>query len=136
MEWSVDLSGENRSKRVTVVLTAVVVALVAVVLFRQPLLAVIGVVAIAAATLEVFLPIKFRLDAEGAHRKIGLSESVIAWPAVKRLVEDEVGIHLSPFEEANRMDAFRGVYLRTPSNRAEVLVKIAELRDEYGRNLV
>lgn len=136
MEWSVDLSGATPGKRVAVVVAALLVAALAVFVFRQPMLALIGVVAIAAATLEVFLPTRFRLDAEGAHRKIGLSDSLIAWPDVKRVTEDEVGIHLSPFPEPNRMDAFRGVYLRTPSNRAEVLVKIAELRDEYGRDLV
>jgi len=114
----------------------VAVVVVALVIFRSPLLALVGVAAIAAATLEVFLPVKFRLDEQGAHRKIGLSESLIDWSNVKRVREDEAGIHLSPFPEPNRMDAFRGVYLRTPSNRAEVLVKIAELRDEYGRDLV
>ena len=136
LEWTVDLSDELKPKRLVVFVAILAVALIAVVGLHNIYIAIVGVLAVFASAAEVFLPLKFRLDKAGAHRKVGLSNSVIAWKDVKRVVESEVGLHLSPFEEPHRMDAFRGVYLRTSSNRSEVLGKIAELREEYGRDVV
>ena len=136
MEWTVDLSQELKPKRLVVVVAILAVAVVATFGMGQPLLAVVGVIAVFASSAEVFLPLKFRLDEQGAHRKVGLSNSLIAWKDVKRVVENEGGIHLSPFAAPHRLDAFRGVYLRTSSNRGVVLGKIAELRDKYGCDVV
>ncbi|MES1227547.1 MAG: hypothetical protein ABUL72_02690, partial [Armatimonadota bacterium] len=106
LTWTVDLSQELRPKRLVVVIAMLGAALIGIVALRSVLLALVGVIAVFASAVEVFLPLKFRLDKEGGHRKVGLSSSLIAWKDVKRVVEDEVGIHLSPFAEPNRLDAF------------------------------
>lgn len=135
LEWAVDLGPALRSRRLVVIVVTLLVVSVGLFAFRSWVLALVGAAAVLASTAEVFLPLKYRLDAEGAHRRVGLSSSVIGWPDVKRVVEDEAGIHLSPFDSPSRLDSFRGVYLRTPSNREAVLGKITQLREENGRNL-
>lgn len=96
-------------------------------ILKHPLFALIGGVVIFVSTAEMFLPMKFRIDTNGAQQKCGISTTEITWADVKRLIHQSDGVRLSPFEKSHRLDAFRGVYLRFTSNKDEVLGKIAEL---------
>lgn len=128
-----DLGKTQPKKRVVVVLVALACGLVATAWTQNIIIGAVGAVTVIASTIELFIPCKFRLDEKGAHSQIGLSSYTLPWPDVKRELVDEEGIRLSPLEKPSRLDAFRGVYLRTPCNQEEVLVKIRELRESYGR---
>lgn len=99
-----------------------------------PLGILLGAVVVLVSAAEMFLPIRYRLDGEEARSQIGLSVTAIRWENVKRLIQTDEGVRLSPLSQSSRLDAFRGVYLRFSGNEAEVLAKIAELRRD-GRTL-
>lgn len=89
-------------------------------MFGNPVMAAIGFLAIVLSTAEFWLPIQFRLDQEGAQRRLGLSLSRIEWSDVRRVLEHESGFKLSPLEGEGRLDPFRGLFVRTEANHEEV----------------
>jgi hypothetical protein len=110
--WRVRLSDNEPWKRWVVFGVAVLVFLIGVMVYRRPLLGIIGSVMILAATAEFWLGTVYKLDEEGASSRTGLSMTRILWKDVKRAVVTPVGIKLSPLDEATRMAPFRGVFLR------------------------
>ncbi|MFM9874258.1 MAG: hypothetical protein ACKVQS_12430 [Fimbriimonadaceae bacterium] len=134
MEWSVAVSPELQAKRIPVL-----IALVVSVFFGHYLIgwigAVVGGLAIFASTAEIWLPAKFKITELDASSRIGLSQSVIRWENVVRLIDTENGVRLSPLAKSSRLDAFRGVYLRFSGNRDAVLGKIAELAKINGSSV-
>ncbi len=134
MEWVVPVSPEFQAKRIPVA-----IALLFGVVFGYLLIgwlgAFVGAVAIFASTAEVWLPGKYRITGLDASARIGLSQTVIRWENVVRLIDTESGVRLSPLEKSSRLDAFRGVYLRFSGNRDAVLGKIAELTKTNGTSV-
>jgi hypothetical protein len=132
MEWKVALGAADPKKRLAVITVAVFCGLLGFVFTKSLIVGIVGVAVILAGTAEVFLPCKYRLDVKGATSKIGLSEYFIAWDEIKREIEDDGGIRLSPLPEPTRLERFRGVYLRTPGNRDLVLSTIRQFRKING----
>lgn len=134
MDWEVNMGQEQPSKRIACFGFALFAGLAGQILFRSPLLAVIGFVAIIASTAEYFFPLKYRLDENGASVRLGISPTIIRWDEVKRLIPLPDGIRLSPLEKPSRLDNFRGVYLRFSGNEEAVLAKIRALwqSDEHS----
>lgn len=131
LEWSVPVSDHLRSKRFPVVVALLVGAAFGFYLIGW-FGALVGGLAIYASTAEIWLPAKFRITDMEASARIGLSQSVIRWENVVRLIDTENGVRLSPLQKSSRLDAFRGVYLRFSGNRDAVLGKIAELTKTNG----
>lgn len=127
LEWKVSLSAEFSGKRYTILLLGLGLGVFAWFRLGSPLLAILGPVIFFVAIGEVFFPIKYRLDSQGASARCGLSVTQIEWSRVKQIYEQEDGVKLSPFENPHRMNAFRGLYLRFSSNRDEVLATIRSL---------
>lgn len=135
LEWQYK-SWEKDPNRRTVAIAAIVIAgLAGLLIFHHPLFAIIGMVVIFVSTAELFLPVKYKLDANEARQQCGLSVTAIPWTEVRRLVTQGDGVRLSPFEKPNRLDAFRGVFLRYASNEDQVLGKIRELWQIDGSSL-
>ena len=132
MEWTVNFGKQAGRKRLLVVAVAIMCALLGLTMFRSPIVALVALIIVFAACSEAFLPCRYRLEQKGATSKIGFSESFIAWSDVKRELEDEDGVRLSPLEKESRLDSFRGVYLRTPGNRDLVLSTIRQFRQSDG----
>jgi hypothetical protein len=92
------------------------------VLLGQVLLGFLGFAMILASTAEYWLGVRYKVGPKSAERRCGLSLSAIEWVDVKRVVVEGADILLSPLDEATRMDAFRGVVLKTtPENREQVI---------------
>jgi hypothetical protein len=125
MEWSVDLGAVRPERRYVVLAFAVAAGLIGLKIGGL-LLCAIGFAVPLVSTLELFLPLKFRLDESGAHSKCGLGASSIQWSDVKRLLPMADGVRLSPLERPSRLDEFRGVYLRFRDNAEEVSGKIRQ----------
>jgi hypothetical protein len=132
LEWSVSLGAHQAGKRYVVVALAVAVFLIGIIMLGSLPLALIGSGVVLASTLELFMPIWYRLDNHGAQARTGFALTRIEWSEVKRTWEDELGVYLSPLEQPSRLDRFRGVYLRFASNREAVLVKIG---DQLGNDV-
>lgn len=135
LAWQVNLGSDRPEKRWIVLAIACVVGLFALLVLRSAALAAFGFLATLASTAELFLPLKYKLDVQGASMQCGLSASTIEWKAVKRIAADESGVKVTPFEKPHRLDPFRGVYLRFAGNREEVLAKIAALQSNGERIL-
>jgi hypothetical protein len=125
MEWSVDLGSARPERRYIVLAIAVGAGLIGLKI-GGVLLSAIGLLVPLVSTAELFLPLKYRLDENGAQVRCGLGVTSILWPDVKRLVPMADGVKLSPLEKPSRLDEFRGVYLRFRDNAEEVSGKIRQ----------
>ena len=117
---------------------AVLIAALAVlgVLVRQgthdAVLAVAGPVFVLLSVSSWLLPTSYRLTDEALEvRSLGVTRAR-PWSEMRRVVVDEQGIFLSPFEQKHWLDAYRGVRLLTGGNRDQV-VAFVEAKLAAGR---
>ncbi|MBS1715104.1 MAG: hypothetical protein JST30_12290 [Armatimonadetes bacterium] len=125
--WSVRLWERAPQKRWVAIVAMVVAGAAGTVLLHHLLFGLVGVLVVLVSTGELFFPAKYTLDANEARQRIGITVTAIRWTDVKRLIPQQDGVRLSPFEKPDRLDAFRGVFLRYASNEDAVLGKIREL---------
>lgn len=78
-----------------------------------------------------FLPTRYELTDDCAGIRFLHTSRNIRWAGVRRVDIHKHGIHLSPFEEPSRIDAFRGAFLRFHGNSKEV-VNFVKNRVEPG----
>lgn len=112
IQWRVRLSDNEPYKRWVILVVAVLAFFVGTFVYGKLLLGMLGSAMILAATAEFWLGTSYKLDSEGASSRTGLSLVKVLWTDVKRAVVTPVGIKLSPLEDATRLAAFRGVFLR------------------------
>jgi hypothetical protein len=125
LSWTVRLSDSAPHKKWIVLAAAVIAGVSGAVLLGQVLLGFVGFAMILASTAEVWLGVRYAITATGASRRCGFSLSAIDWADVKRVVVEGSDILISPLSEATKMDAFRGIVLKTkPENRDEVIQAI------------
>ena len=86
-----------------------------------------GVLAVAAPLFVLLsvsswlLPTGYRLTEEALEvRSLGVTRAR-PWSEMRRMVVDESGVFLSPFERKHWLDAYRGVRLLTGGNRDQVV---------------
>jgi hypothetical protein len=112
LAWSVHRVREDPYRLLPVLGSAAFSAIVAWILFRNPLFSAAALFMIASATTEYWIPIRYRLTDRGAYCRYGANRLEIEWQAVKRALLAADGVRLSPLALASRLDAFRGVNLR------------------------
>ncbi|MBL8048409.1 MAG: hypothetical protein JNJ45_06975 [Chthonomonas sp.] len=127
LEWQVMLPQAKPINRVIVGSVAVIVGVLGFLLTHNLIAGLFGLLAILGSSLELFFPLKFRLDEKSAQAKCGFIASEITWDLVQRVEDEGTNVLLSPFSKQSKLDRFRGVRLRFSSNREEVLAKIAGL---------
>ena len=117
---------------------AVLIAALAVlgVLVRQgthdAVLAVAGPLFVLLSVSSWLMPTTYRLTDEALEvRSLGVTR-VRPWSEMRRMMVDETGIFLSPFERKHWLDAYRGVRLLTGGNRDQV-VAFVEAKLAAGR---
>lgn len=135
LKWDVRLSEAEPWKRTVVWIVAVVAATLGWALMRSPLFALIGAGAVLASTAEFWMPIRNRIDAQGAHVRVGFSTTSMDWESVKRIVMADEGVKLSPLEKTGGMSAFRGVYLRFGNHREEILDRLSSYLEKDVRSV-
>lgn len=125
LEWVAPVPERLVAKRWVVIAIAAGVVLLGWAAFGQLWLGLFGGLAIIGSTHEVLFDARYRLDAQGARARVGLSVNEIAWGNVRRVVSGEDGVKLSPLaEEGSRLAPFRGVYVRFADNRDAVMAHI------------
>jgi hypothetical protein len=134
LEWEVRLWEQRPERRWVVLAVALAAGAFGFFMLHSLLLGLIGMAVIFISTAEMFLPVRFRLDAKGATRKCGLSTTFLEWENTRRLIDSGGIIRVSPLVKPSALDAFRGVPLKLSGNREAVLAKISELwqSDEHS----
>lgn len=127
LHWEYRAWERDPKRRVVAVVAALAAALIGFVVMHHVLFSIIGVTVIVVSTAELYFPVKYTLNENGAKQKCGFSVSEITWDKVARLEERADGVRLSPFDKPHRLDAFRGLFLRYSGNKDAILDKIAEL---------
>ena len=135
LKWDVRLSEGEPWKRTVVWIVAVVAATLGWAIMRSPLFAVIGAGAVLGSTAEYWMPIRNRIDALGAHVRVGMSTTSMDWESVKRIVLADEGVKLSPLEKSGGMSAFRGVFLRFGTHREEILDRLSVYLEKDVRSV-
>jgi hypothetical protein len=125
LKWSVRLLGDRTHFIPVIGLAAVSAGIAGVVVFRSPSMGLLGFAMILASTADYWLGSNYMVDAKGAQARVGISLTSMEWKDVKRVVLEPNAIKLSPLDHQSKMDAFRGVTLRTnPKIRAAALALI------------
>lgn len=123
ISWSVRPYEKAPAKRYVIFAIALVAMAFGVFIYGQPLLGIVGFAIILGSTVEFWVGSSYKVDAQGATSRTGLSISKIGWEDVKRIVIGENEVKVSPLEDGgSRMDAFRGVVLKVnEDNRAQII---------------
>jgi hypothetical protein len=96
----------------------------------------LGGACVLAATAEFWLGTHYRLDDREAWSRTGFAVTALPWDEVKRVTIEADSIRLSPLETSSRMDAFRGVRLRTDAElHARVVAYVKQACGNHVRFL-
>lgn len=128
-EWRVFLARRQPGRAAAAVALCLGAAAWAWYYFGSPLPALATLFLLLAAVGEFLFPVRYRLDEAGAEAKSPFYWRRILWKEVKQVYSGEEEIKLSPLRHPSPREAFRGVLLRCPDNRDEVLATVRKLRD-------
>lgn len=137
ISWSVRPYEKAPAKRYVIFAIALVAMAFGVFIYGQPLLGVVGFAIILGSTVDFWVGSSYKVDASGATSRTGLSISSICWEDTKRVVVSAEEVKVSPLEDGgSRMDAFRGVVLKTNTdNRTQVIDAVRRFGGENVRFL-
>lgn len=137
ISWSVRPYEKAPAKRYVIFAIALVAMAFGVFIYGQPLLGVVGFAIILGSTVDYWVGSSYRVDASGATSRTGLSISSIRWEDTKRVVVSAEEVKVSPLEDGgSRMDAFRGVVLKTNTdNRTQIIDAVKRFGGEDVRFL-
>jgi hypothetical protein len=128
LEWRVHLARAQPRRLPWLALALFGAGAAAYWLFHSLPLALVAAGALASATAEFLLPIRYRLTDELVESRNGLSIRRLRWSEVRRACLLEDGIYLSPLPRPSRLDAYRGLFLRCRDNREEVITAVRRCR--------
>lgn len=95
---------------------------IGVAFFSRPLMGLLGFAMILGSTMDHWLGSSYSVDSRGARCRVGPSVTELRWENLRRVLFSDRTIKLSPLETTGRLDAFRGVILRTtPVNHDQVM---------------
>jgi hypothetical protein len=83
---------------------------------------VIGAVILVLSLYNHFFPSYYRLDESGAEVRVLFSERRRGWDFFRSYYADDIGIMLSTFTYASRLDSFRGMNLRFSKENREAVI--------------
>ncbi len=128
LEWRVHLAREKPGRIPVLAGIFLLTAALAYALFQNLLIAGAAVMILATSTAEFLFPIRYRLDADAAELRNGISLRRIEWSQVRAVHALSDGAKLSPLGHPSRLEAYRGLFLRFAGNREEVLAAIDGFR--------
>lgn len=135
LHWKTHLARKNPAKTVVVLMAAVTGGLLGWLLSGALWMAFLGFLVILTSLADFLLPIHYTLDEQGAKSRCGFIGSEIRWENVKRVIEGDDGIKLSPLEKSSRLAPFRGVFLRYNGNKQEIIATIAYYREKHASTM-
>lgn len=115
MTWIVRPAWESPVRAVLAVLVIVATEAALALAWREPLWAAVGALGLFAATARFFLPSRFVLnDDDVTVHFLGMQQRR-PWSTLRRRVDEQRGLLLSPFARRSVLDGPRGIYLRLPA---------------------
>jgi hypothetical protein len=87
-------------------------------LHLPPLMALVLCLAAVASFAAALVPVRCRLDAEGATRRNGWVAERRAWRDLERAERTAEGLLLSPFRRAHWLESYRALFLPIPTRGA------------------
>jgi hypothetical protein len=135
LAWRKHMLVEEPKRIIVISGAACFCAVVAWLLFRNPIFSAAALLMIASATSEYFFPVSYRLTDRAAAAGFGANRFEMEWGKVKRVLIYPDGVRLSPLTITSRLDSYRGIFLRFANDghsgdRASVLAAIEHLRAE------
>src|SRR5262245_30666066 len=132
LEWSCNPWRDRPGRAVVTTLAALLIC-GAVLSWRLPALMSLAMCAVALASLSTALvPVRCRLDEEGATRRSGWMVERRRWPDLKRAVRTTDGIFLSPFDDRHWLEAYRALFLPIPARGAPSAPEVERLLTSHG----
>jgi len=128
LEWTVHLARLRPRQARAAIAVILLAGAAAGYGFRSPLLGVLAVVLLTAAVSDYLFPLRYALRPEGVSVRGLLHRRVLAWPRVRRVTKDDLGVKLSPLARPSRLEAYRGIYLWFADNADQVMAAIAHYR--------
>jgi len=129
--WTVHLLRGRAARLPRILVCAAFVLVCGLLLFHNPLLASLPVLALLLSLSEFLFPVRYTLTRRGAWARHGLMTLEIAWADVRHAYLAPDGIKLSPIVKPNaRLEPLRGVFLRFAGNEEAVIAAVRRLREE------
>ncbi len=128
LEWRVHLLRQQPEYAVRAAVVIVLGGLIAAVLLNSAWFGALAILMLWMATREYWLPLRYRIDADGASLRYFGAVYLIPWDRVAYCMVDAVGVKLSSAPPQSRLQPFRGVYLRYADNRDAVMKAIDHWR--------
>ena len=125
LTWTVHLARRRPRQARAAVAVILLAGVAAGYGFQTPLLGVLAVILLTAAVSDYLFPLRYTLGPEGIAVRGLLHRRLMAWPQVRRVVEDDLGVKLSPLARPSRLEAYRGIYLWFGGNADAVMAAIA-----------
>ena len=135
LRWTVHMAKKEPKKAAVVIAVAMVGGLFGIALIGSVWMFPLGALVILLGTADFLLPVHFELSEKGASRRCGISVSTIPWERVKRVVEGEDGVKVSPLAKSSRLAPFRGVFLLSDGNKQEILSSIEYWRERNAASV-
>ena len=118
IEWvSHPLKEERVAKSITLIVIILFVSIIAHTQFESALFGFVALVLLTASMSRYFFPTRYTIDPTNfTVSHAGMNRTYI-WSDFRRAVLHPDGIFVSPFAKKNRLDSFRGQFLRTPHSQ-------------------
>ncbi len=120
LSWTVHRARETPLKTLLAVLF-VLSFLGFVVVFFEPVLALVGAIVLLLALNSYFLPVTFTFHQRGLTVDKRLFKAEYQWSQFRRWLRTSGGIVLSPFSQPSWLDNFRGVHLLLPEDDSAIV---------------
>ncbi|MGC8666847.1 MAG: hypothetical protein ACP5VE_01855 [Chthonomonadales bacterium] len=111
LEWRVHLFRRDPRRALAIPAAAALAAFLGYGITGSWALSLLGVLLIAGAASEYLFPISYRLTTEGAYAAYGLTRLQMEWRRVRRVLDAEGRMKLSPFHHATPLENVRGIVL-------------------------
>ena len=137
LTWTVHLLRGQTRRLPLIGLCGACVLLGGLLLFHNPLLALLPAAALLLSLSEFLFPIRYTLTHSGAQARQGPVVLEIAWRDVKRAWLAPDGIKLSPLARpTSRLEPLRGVFLRfAGSDEATIIAAVRRARAEAASDV-
>ena len=133
MHWHVHLYAQQRDKALPLICGSLAGSVLVGYSLHQAILGVLAFILLFMSTRDYWLPVRYWLDENGAHMSTFLARYDIAWSRVKYIsATDDGRLRLSSVPRTSRLAPFRGVELRMPSDRQQVMQAIKQWRESCG----
>jgi len=127
LEWTVHLAPLTPGKTLRALLLIMAAAVGVGAIWGSVLPGAVAFALLVLGTSEYFLPLRFRLTADGAIARGLTSCRRMRWASVRRVISDDGGIKISPLARGSRLEPFRGIYLRFPREEPRTRERVLQI---------